>query len=201
MSRNLVLATALALVASGALAQAAAPAGGKKELALKIVQMQQPAIEGMARQLVEMPAAQLLQQAGPAVQQRVAADKREAVWQDIQGDARRYVEEAMPIVRDRATKLAPQTLAPVLEEKLTEDELRQVLQVMQQLDSPAYRKYNALGGDLQKALGEKLIAETRGQVEPKMQALQASVSKRLGVSPKPAGAASGASGAADAKKK
>lgn len=198
MSLNWILAAALSVAASTAAAQAAAPTGGKKELALKIVQLQQPAIEGMARQLVEAPAAQLLQQAGPAVQQRIAADKREAVWQEIQGDARRYVEEAMPIVRDRATKLAPQTVAPLLEEKLTEDELRQVLQIMQQLDSPAYRKYNALGADMQKALGEKLIAETRGQVEPKMQTLQASVGKRLGVSPKPAGAASGA---ADAKKK
>ena len=198
MSRHWILAAALTVAATSALAQAAAPSG-KKELALKIVALQQPAIEGMARQLVEMPAAQLLQQAGPAVQQRIAADKREAVWQEIQGDARRYVEEAMPIVRDRANKLAPQTIAPVLEEKLTEDELRQVLQVMQQMDSPAYRKYNTLGGDMQKALGEKLIAETRGQVEPKMQALQASVSKRLGVAPaRPAGAASGA---ADAKKK
>jgi uncharacterized protein len=200
MSRHWILAAALTVAATSALAQAAAPSG-KKELALKIVALQQPAIEGMARQLVEMPAAQLLQQAGPAVQQRIAADKREGVWQDIQGDARRYVEEAMPIVRDRAMKLAPQTIAPLLEEKLTEDELRQVLQVMQQMDSPAYRKYNTLGGDMQKVLGEKLIAETRGQVEPKMQTLQASVSKRLGVAPKPAGGASGASGAADTKKK
>lgn len=201
MSRHWFLAAALTVAATSALAQAPAPSG-KKELALKIVALQQPAIEGMARQLVEMPAAQLLQQAGPAVQQRIAADKREAVWQEIQGDARRYVEEAMPLVRDRATKLAPTTIAPVLEDRLTEDELRQVLQVMQQMDSPAYRKYTTLGGDMQKALGEKLIAETRGQVEPKMQALQASVSKRLGVTPgKPAGAASGASGAADAKKK
>ena len=42
---------------------------------------------------------------------------------------------------------------------------------------------------MQKALGEKLITETRGQVEPKMQTLQANVGKRLGVTPKPAGAA------------
>jgi hypothetical protein len=70
---------------------------------------------------------------------------------------------------------------------MTEDELRQVLQTMQQLDSPAYRKYNSLGGEMQKALGEKLVAETRGQIEPKMQTLQANVSKRLGVAPKPAG--------------
>jgi uncharacterized protein len=178
------------------MAQNATPAGGKKEMALKIVQLQQPAIEGMARQLVESPAAQLMQQANAAVQQRVPADRREAVWLDIQADARRYVEDTLPLVRDRALKLAPSTVAPVLEDRLTEDELRQVLQIMQQLDSPAYRKYNSLGAEMQKALGEKLIAETRGQVEPKMQTLQGNVAKRLGATPKPA-----AEGGAEGKKK
>ena len=189
MGKFLILAAGLlsaALFGTAALAQSPMPVGGKKELALKIVQLQQPAIEGMARQLVEAPATQLLQQAGSAVQQRVAADKRESVWQDIQADARRYVEDTLPLVRDRALKLAPSTVAPVLEDKLTEEEMRQIIQVMQQLDSPAYRKYNSLGGDMQRALGEKLIAETRGQVEPKMQTLQSNVAKRLGVPPKPA---------------
>ncbi len=188
MLRSLILTAALTAIAGFAQAQNTPPSG-KKELVQKILQLQQPAVESMARQLVEAPAAQLLQQAGQAVQQRIAADKREAVWQDIQADARRYVEDSTPIVRDRAVKLAPVTLGPLLEEKMSEDELRQVLQIMQQIDSPAYRKYNSLGGEMQKALGEKLIAETRGQIEPKMQTSQANVSKRLGVTPKPAGAA------------
>ncbi|MBL8330473.1 MAG: hypothetical protein JNJ71_16675 [Rubrivivax sp.] len=184
MIRSWLLAATLLVSAPLVLAQTP---GGKKELALKIVQLQQPAVEGLARQMVEAPAAQLLQQAGQAVQQRVAADRRESVWQDIQADARRYVDDALPTVRDRALKLAPTTLAPLLEERLSEDELRQVLQIMQQLDSPVYRKYLALSPDLQKALGEKLVAETRAQVEPKMQTLQSNVAKRLGVSPnKPA---------------
>jgi hypothetical protein len=192
----LAASTAFAPAAWGQAAAPAAPSG-KKELVQKILQLQQPAVESMARQLVEMPAAQLMQQAGPALQQRVAADKREAVGQEIQNDVRRYVEEAGPIVRERALKLAPGTLGPILEEKLTEDELKQVLQTMQQLDSPAYRKYNTLGVEMQRALGEKLVAETRSAVEPKMQALQDSVAKRLGVTrnaaaPKPAApAASG----------
>ncbi len=167
--------------------------GSKTELAQKIVQMQQPAFEAMARQLAEMPAAQLLQQAGPALQQRVPADKREAVGQEIQGDARRYAEEAVPIVRDRAVKLAPELLVPLLESKLSEDELRQVLQVLQQIETPAFRKYNALAPDMQRTLTERVVADTRAQIEPKMKTLQDSVTKRLGGPAKPAaGAGSGA---------
>ena len=191
----------VAAVSAGAQTPAASSAGSsKKDLIQKILQLQQGAVENMARQLVEAPAGQLMQQAGPALQQRIAADKREAVAQEIQGDLRRYVDETLPVVRDRATKLAPVTLTPILEEKLSEDELRQVLQTMQQMDSPAYRKYLQLGGDMQRALGEKIIAETRGQVEPKVQALQASVAKRLGIAPTPADAASGAARAAPKRK-
>lgn len=184
----------LAFSVPAALAQ-----NGKKELVQKIVALQQPAIETMARQMVEMPAAQLLQQAGAALQ-RLPADKREAVGREIQADARRYVDDTLPTVRERAVKLAPLTIGPILEEKMTEDELAQVLKVMEAMEAPVFRKYNALGGDLQRALAERLVAETKGTVEPRMRSLQDSVAKRLGVAPKPAGAASGAA-AGDGKKK
>jgi hypothetical protein len=197
MNRSALLVALLMSAALHAHAQtdtAAAAAGGKKELAQKIVQLQQPAVENMARQLVEVPAAQVLQQAGSVLQQRVAADKRQALAQEIQADARQYVESALPIVRDRALKIAPEVVGPILESKLTEDELRQVLQVMQQMDSPAFRKYNSLGPELQRALTDRLVTDTRSAVEPKVGAFRDTVARRLGVSPRSAGApASGAS--------
>ena len=183
----------------GAMSAPSAWAQSKAELAQKIVQMQQPAVEGMARQLVEMPAAQLLQQAGPVLQQKIAADKRDAMAQEIQSDARKYVDDTLPVVRDRALKLAPDVLGPLLESKLSEDELRQVLQTLQQIESPAFRKYSGMGQELQRALTEKLVADTRGSVEPKVKAFQDSVGKRLGVSAKPASAPANGS-AAPAKK-
>jgi hypothetical protein len=183
-----LLAAALPAGAQSAASSAASPA--KKELVQKILQIQQPAIEAMARQMVEAPAARLLQQAGPLLQQKIAADKREAVAQEIQGDVRKYVDEAAPIVRERAIRLGPTTIGALLEEKFTEDELKQVIAL---LESPVNKKFNAMAPDMQRALGEKLVAETRSSIEPKMQALQESVAKRLGATPRPAaGAASGA---------
>lgn len=185
MRNRLILATVLLATAPAAFAQyaasaAAATSPAKKELVQKVLGHQQAGVEVLARQLVEAPAARLLQQAGPALQQRVAADKREAVAQEIQADVKKYIDESLPIVRDRALKLAPTTIGPLLEEKFTEDELKQIVAV---LESPAWRKFNQLGSEMQRALGEKLVAETRGSIEPKMQALQQSVSKRLGVAP------------------
>jgi uncharacterized protein len=186
-----------ALVAAGVVhAQTAAPASpAKKELVAKLLKLQQPGIENMARQLVEQPARQMLQQAGPALQ-RLPAERREAVARDIEADVRKYFEESAPIVATRAVNLAPSTIGVLLEERMTEDELREVISI---LESPANRKFQGLAGDMQRAIGEKLVAETRGEIEGKVRALDQTVARRLGITA-PAPAASGARPAAPAKK-
>ncbi|RYX89902.1 MAG: hypothetical protein EOO28_31395 [Comamonadaceae bacterium] len=178
-------------------AQAQAPAApsspAKKELVAKIVQLQQPGIEALARSLVEQPAAQMMQGAQLALRTRVAADKREATATAINGDLKKYMDESVPLARDRALKLAPSTIGAVLEEKMTEDELKQVVAIM---ESPAFAKYQRLQPELQQALTLKLVAETRPLIEPKIKALDATVGKRLGLeAPAAAPAPAAASGA------
>ena len=180
-------AAALMVVASLAAAQTAGSSATKKELVAKLLQLQQPGVEEMARQLAGQPAMRLMQQVAPAVQ-ALPAERREAVARDIEADVRKYVDEATPIVRDRAIKLAPGTIGAMLEERLTEDELRQVIAI---LESPVNRKFQQMGPDMQKALGEKLIADTRSEVEPKVNALGQTVAKRLGIAPAPKPAGSG----------
>jgi len=158
------------------------------KLVAKVLKLQQPGIEGMARQLAEQPAMLMLQQAGMALQ-RLPAERREAVAKELQADARKYSEEATPLVRDRAVSLAPTTIGAVLEEKMTEDELKQVIAM---LESPANRKYTALLGDMQRALGEKLVAETRATVDPKVRALEQTMSRRLTAAAAAASAPAGA---------
>ena len=191
-----------ALLASAAMAHAqntAAPASSpaKKELIQKLMVLQQPGIENVARGLVEQPAAAMIQAASRALQQ-VPADKREATGKSIEADVKKYVEETNPIVRERALKLAPSTIGAALEEKFTEDELKQLIAW---LESPIRKKYEQVVPDIQKGFTEKLVAEARPSVEPKLQALETKVRASLGVPP--ATAASGASApkaAAPAKK-
>lgn len=190
-----------ATLAAGGLAQAqaqapasapaAAPSAAKKALVARVLELQQPGVEAMARQMAEQPAVQLMQQVRPLVQ-RLPAERREAVARDIEGDLRKFVEEATPIVRDRAIKLAPATIGPLLEERLTEDELKQVIAM---LESPVNRKFQQMAPDMQRAIGARLITETRGEIETKVRALDQSVARRLGITPA-AGAASGARPAA-----
>lgn len=182
MKRLMIL--TLLVLASGVQAETTST---KKELVTKVLLLQQPAIEQAAQALAERPAAQMMQQAGIALQSQVAADKREAIAKEIQADVKKYVDETVPMVRERAVKIAPTTVGALLEEKFSEEELKQLIAI---IESPVNRKFLQLGGDMQKALLDKLIAETQASVEPKVRALEQSIGKRLGLSAPAAGAAS-----------
>lgn len=192
MFKFVLCAAAVAAVAAAALvsppAQAQAAGASKKELVARVLQLQQPAIEAMAKGLAEQPAMQMMQAAGPAIQ-RLPAERREAVARDVEADLRKYADEAVPIVRDKAVKLAPSTIGVLLEERFTDEELRQIVTM---LESPLQRKFQGMAGDMQRALVEKLVADSKGDIEPKVRAMQQSVSKRLGVPNAPAAGASGA---------
>ena len=161
------------------LAQAQATTSpAKKELVQKLLTLQQPGIEGAARNIVERPAAVMLQQAGQVLQTQVPADKREAVGKSIEADAKKYVEETYPAVRDRAVKLAPTTLGATLEEKFTEEELKQLIAWF---ESPVNKKFQQISGEMQSNFMQKLVAEARPLLEPKLQALEQKVRASLGV--------------------
>ena len=185
MKRTLV--AALLLLAAAAGAQTTAP---KKELVAKLLQLQQPAIERSAIMMIERPAATLMQQAGAVLQTRIPPDKREAIAKDMQADVKKYADELVPLVRERAVKLAPSTIGVLMEEKFTEDELKQIIAIT---ESPVYRRYQQVGAELEKALIDKLVAELRSVIDPKVRALDQALVARLGLPVKPAqGAASGA---------
>jgi hypothetical protein len=185
----------LSIAAACTLAQAqSTPA--KKELVARILKAQQPGIEQLARDLAKQPANELLASAIEFVQTQVPPEKREAMGKGLQEDGDKYLNDAYPLVRERALKLAPTTVGALLEEKFTEDELKQVVGM---LESPVYSKFQALGGDMQRSLVNKLVPELKPQMEPKLRVLDAAIAKRLGVQAALGGNAGGAaSGAAPA---
>ena len=167
-----------ALVLAGATTAQAQSSPAKKDLVARILKLQQPGIETMARGLVEQPAVELLGNAANVLPNRVAKEKQDAVAKEIQADVQKYLEEAVPVVQARAIKLAPTTIGALLEEKFTEEELKQVVAI---IESPVYGKFQRMGEDMQKALVDKLVTDTRGTVEPKLRVLEQTVAKRLGV--------------------
>lgn len=179
----------VAAMAATTLAQAQAPASApapkpaptatspaKKELVAKVLQAQRSGLELTARRIVEQPAYQMLQQAGQVIQQRVPADKREETFKALQADARKYAEETFPQVRDQANALSSRTIGPLLEQRLSEKELREVLAIY---ESAAFRKYQELSPEMDRALMEQLVPQARPVVEANARALQQTMAKRL----------------------
>ena len=90
----------------GASAPARTVSPAKKEVVQKFVTLQLPSIENAARGLVERSVAQMAQEVRAAIQQ-MPADKREAAAKTIDADIKKYLDEATPVVRERALKLVP----------------------------------------------------------------------------------------------
>jgi uncharacterized protein len=160
-------------------AAAAAPAplsAAKRELVNKLMQLQQNEVEGTARKLAQEPAGALLQQASRVIQNQVPAEKRESVAKSIDAMAKKYVDETVPLVTERAVKLAPSTIGASIGEQMTEDELKSLVAT---LDSPAYKKYQAAMPEIFRNFVQKLVADARPAVEPKVKALDENVRTAL----------------------
>ena len=206
--KNLIVATLLtsALLAQAQTSAPATPAApsspsspAKKALVQKLLSLQSTDFEDLARNIVGQSLAQMVPAVRQALLQQVPPDKREATGKTIEGDIKMYVDESVPLIRDRAVKLAPSTIGVTIDEKFTEDELKQVIAW---LESPLNKKYQQLGPEFRGNFTQKLMVEVRPLVEPKYQALEQKVRATLGV-PAPGSAASGAGpskAAAPAKK-
>ncbi len=171
-------------VAAGAAFAQSTPA--KKELVAKVLQLQQPGIEQAAGNIVMQPTQMMMVRAGEYLQARIPPDKRQAVAREIQADLKKYADQTIPQVRARAIELAPTTIGTLLDERFTEDELKQVIAI---LESPVNRKFQQLAGEMFNSLSAKLVPEFRPQIETNYRALDRAVAGRLGIQP-PAAAAS-----------
>lgn len=193
------LALTFGLAAAHAQTAASAPAASpsspaKRDLAKRMLVLQQPGFDALARSLAERPAAQLLSQVGPVLNANVPADKRDQVGKQIQDEARKYADEINPIVRKRMQELTQSQVLPALEEKYTEDELRQIVAFF---ESPAYKKMQQVQPAIDQALQQKLVTDMQPAIETRARALQASIAKLLGLPPPNAvsgGAPSGGGG-------
>lgn len=179
-------AIALAALTALASAQNAAPSQAKKDLVAKLMQLQQAAIESIGDRLAQQTSQQLLVAASRSLD-HVPADKREAAVKSVQADVRKFYDDIAPTLRAAAWKLAPGTLGPALEERFSEDELKTVVAW---LESSASRKFQQTSNEVVPALAQKLVAETRASIEPRIQAVQASIAKDLGLPPPAAAPAS-----------
>lgn len=150
----------------------------KKELIDKLLTLQRGLIEGIADGLLQQPVNQLLQQAHTALQSRVAPEKRDNLNKSVREDIQKFLDEATPLVRNKAILAAPSTLGSLLEEKFSPDELKQLIAI---IESPVNRKLNEMGPEMQQRLTEKIISDARPEIELQIRNLQNRLAKRFAV--------------------
>lgn len=181
---------ALALVACAGLAQAqvtpppaAAPApattAAKKDLIAKLIAIQTANAENMAKTLVSAPLGPMGQEVRIAMQQ-VPAEKRETVAKAIDAEVKKFGDESVPLVKERIVKVAPEVIGKSLDEKFSEDELRQLLAW---LESPLAKKFDAVSPEMGRAMQERLLVDMGPTLDTKLRTLRNNIVKHLGLTP------------------
>jgi hypothetical protein len=153
-----------------------AHADAKRDLVQRLPLAQKAELEGLATSLIQSPARQLVGQLVQPAMSLVPEDKREQTGKQVDAEIQKFLDTSTPAIKNSAAKVGPAAIGSVLEDKLTEDELKQLVTM---LESPIIKKYQAALPEIQKTLVEKISADARPQVEPKLQALQDSVRKIL----------------------
>lgn len=131
-------------------------------------------IEDTAITMAQRPATDALLQARVALQGRVSAQKQEEALKSIVGNVQKYINETTPIVKAEGLRLKEPTLGPLLQQNFSEEELQQLIALF---ESPVKKKFETLVPQFERAFGEKVAENSRGDVDPKIQAL----SKEIGV--------------------
>lgn len=133
-------------------------------------------VEAVGVTMLREPIDNALRQARAALQARTTPEKRDEALKDIEGYSKELFEKLLPKVIDKAKELSKTTVVPILSEKMTEEELRQMIVI---LESPAKSKFESLIPEMQKALGKKLGDDQGKEIKPQMEELQQRIGKRM----------------------
>jgi hypothetical protein len=146
----------------------------KEKLIQRILQLWP--VENVGLVMLQRPVAESIRQSRSLLQGRVSSELQEAAMKDIGQDAKKFLEDAAPVVNASAHKLIPTTVVPILAEKFSEEELRQIVAI---LESPVKAKFEAAAPEIEKALGEKIAAETGATINPKLGKLTEDIGLRM----------------------
>lgn len=175
MSRAVACLMAVSLAAAAASAGAAPAVPAEKQALVQRV-LAKMSMESVALQMLQKPIADAQAQARVVAQSRIPAEQRDAVLKDINAEAVKTFEQEAPLVRASARQAVDASVAPLLAQRFSEDELKQLAAI---LESPVLAKFEALAPELKKTVGQS-VAKTNGpQVNAALTELQNKIGLRL----------------------
>jgi hypothetical protein len=164
-------------LAGSACAEGAAGVPSEKQALVQRV-LDKMALDTVGMQMMQAPVADMLRQAKVVVSSRVPAERQDATMKDITADANQFMAEEGPVLLKSTHAIVEQDVAPVLAQKFSVDELKQLAAI---LESPVLAKFEAAVPELKRAVGENLAKANAARIQPKMTALQNKVGERLRV--------------------
>jgi hypothetical protein len=171
---GLIAATFAATAAAAASAQTA-PVSPEKQALVQRVLAKMP-MENVGLAMLQTPAAEAVRQARAVLQGRATPEKQEAALKDITAEANKFLEEEAPLVRASTREVVDTTIAPMLAQRFTADELKQLAAI---LESPVKAKFEAMAPEIQKTLGESVARANQAQINPRLTELQNKIGLRL----------------------
>ncbi|MET3105666.1 hypothetical protein AAKU58_000479 [Oxalobacteraceae bacterium GrIS 1.18] len=184
MKKFAIAMTVAAMTMAGAACAQTPAAGGaapstvispqKEKLIQRILQLWH--VENIGVVMLQQPVAESIRQSRSLLQGRVSTETQEAAMKDITQDAKKFMDDATPVVQASALKIIPATVVPLLAEKFSEEELRQIVAI---LESPVKSKFEAAAPEIEKALGEKIATETGPVINPKLQKMTEEIGLRM----------------------
>ena len=167
-----------ALLASASLACAqSAPAvdADKQKLIDQILTLWHP--ENSVVIAVQRPAAEALEKSKIALQQaRLPQPKQDAALKDIATDVQKYIDTVTPLSASSARKNLQTTIAPLLAQNFSADELKQLLALLQ---SPVKARFEKLIPQADQAVGKKVEDEAGPEINKNIQAMTQAVGTKL----------------------
>jgi hypothetical protein len=171
---GLIAATFAATAAAAASAQTAVVSPEKQALVQRV--LAKMPMENVGLAMLQTPAAEAVRQARAVLQGRATPEKQEAALKDITAEANKFLEEEAPLVRASTRQVVDTTIAPMLAQRFTADELKQLAAI---LESPVKAKFEAMAPEIQKTLGESVARANQAQINPKLTELQNKIGLRL----------------------
>lgn len=149
----------------------------KKELASKIVGLQQGAeMDQLSAQLTNQAVGPMVAKWAPRLQAEVPEARRKEVTDKLNEELNKFREDTFAIIRGKASQVSTDTMVPMYAERFSEEELKQLMAFF---DSPVVKKYQAALPEMLNSLIQKLVETVKSDVQTRTAAFDATAAKLI----------------------
>ena len=150
------------------LAQSASPSAAKRELAVRVVALQQGAeMDRLLAQLAASAVQPMIATWGPKLEANVPQARQQAAADQLNAELKRYGDDATAIIKSKVAKVSDESLVDAYMDRFSEDELRQLNAFF---SAPVIRKYQGVAPELGSLLIQKLIEAAKSDMQDRARA-------------------------------